>query len=55
MRTVDELVGSEIHQFMKSIGYYLYAWIRPTVVYRQIGFGDAIVHDFFAEFTISHF
>lgn len=55
MRNVDELVKSEVHQLMISVGYYLYAWLRPTVVYRQKGPVDSIVHDFFADFTATHF
>lgn len=31
---------SEVHEFMKSVAYDVYAWIRPTVVYRRQGLQD---------------
>lgn len=44
---VANVEASEIYRFMRSVGYEMYAWLRPTVVYRQIGLRDWLVpeHD----------
>ncbi len=34
------LAASEVYRFMWSVGYEMYAWLRPTVVYRRIGLPD---------------
>jgi FkbM family methyltransferase len=44
----ESAAASEMYQFMGSIGYEIYAWLRPTVVYRQMGLRDWLVHDFHA-------
>jgi FkbM family methyltransferase len=41
--TVDDPGASEIYQFMRGVGYEMYAWLRPTVVYRQVGLPDWLV------------
>lgn len=35
-----DLAASEVYRFMRSVGYEMYAWLRPTVVYRRIGLPD---------------
>lgn len=40
MFTADNAGRSEVCEFMKSVGYEVYAWLRPTVVYRQQGLQD---------------
>lgn len=37
---VGEPKMSPIYNFMRSIDYELYAWLRPTVIYRQVGSKD---------------
>jgi FkbM family methyltransferase len=41
--TVDRLTTSDVHQFMRQQGYYLYAWLHPTLVFQREGVPDWIV------------
>jgi FkbM family methyltransferase len=41
--TVEDLTASQVYRFMRDVGYEMYAWLRPTVVYRQMGRRDWLV------------
>lgn len=36
----NDLSTSEVYQFLRSVEYQVYGWMRPTVVYRQHGLRD---------------
>jgi FkbM family methyltransferase len=40
---IEDPSASEVYQFMRGVGYEMYAWLRPTVVFRQIGLRDWLV------------
>lgn len=40
---VEEVIGSDITRFLSDVGYEMYAWIKPTVVYRQAHLEDPLV------------
>jgi len=44
--SVDASPISAICQFMRGVDYEMYAWLRPTVVYRQIGLQDWLVPEY---------
>lgn len=35
--------ASQTYEFMRQVGYEMYAWLHPTVVYRQPGMRDWLV------------
>lgn len=41
---VSEVVDSEITRFLQAVDYEIYAWIKPTVVYRRANSWDPLVY-----------